>query len=455
MPRPSVLPLLIVLCSLLGAIQAPSVLHIRVMLVHADQKVTPVARYTLLISDNPATAPPREVVTTADGTADVKLPPGNYTVESDTPFVFEGRAYTWTQTLDVPVGRDATLELTAANAEGAAVPAAATTVGAPNAVGANILARWQDSVVELWTPTVHASGFVVSASGWVATNQRVVAGTTSVEVQLTPALKVAGTVVAAEPGRDVAIIRINPGDLASVASVALPCASPSPPKQGQPVFAIGAPLRQPKSVSAGTVGRVGPHALETDLDLEPGSVGGPAFTADGTVLGVTSVVDGSDERRPDYRVVRVTDVCAVIASAEKLAKGAAPPGAAHLPVEPMRPFPRSALEDVAKRHAGSRTQYQASSSDFDVALITPPLIYGARHQTRPTSLPERTTRTRVPDPEAERRAEALMDFGRWSDYVADDPPPVLFVRVTPRLVEGFWRMVARGAAQPRGCHCRR
>ena len=102
MPRPSVLPLLIVLSSLMGAIQAPSVLHIRVMLVHADQKVTPVARHTLLISDNPATAPPREIVTTADGTADVRLPPGNYTIESDRPFVFEGKAYTWTQTLDVP-----------------------------------------------------------------------------------------------------------------------------------------------------------------------------------------------------------------------------------------------------------------------------------------------------------------------------------------------------------------
>ena len=126
----------------------------------------------------------------------------------------------------------------------------------------------------------------------------------------------------------------------------------------------------------------------------PGAWAARRSTADGTVLGVTSVVDGSDERRPDYRVVRVADVCAVIASAEKLAKGAAPPGAARLPVEPIRPFPRSALEDVAKRHAGSRNPYQASSSDFDVAFITPPLIYAARHQTRPTSLPERTMRTR-------------------------------------------------------------
>jgi Trypsin-like peptidase domain len=451
MTRTPVLPQLVVLCSLVAAAQAASILHIRVMVGQADQKVTPVAHHRLLISDNPATAPPREVVTTADGTADVRLPPGNYTVESDEPFVFEGRAYTWTQTLDVAAGHDATLELSSANADVAAADSMSHPKPgvAPNTAGANILARWQDSVVELWTPTAHGSGFVVGASGWVATNQRVVAEATSVEVQLTPALKVAGTVVAAQPGRDVAIIRIDPGALASIAPVALLCSSPSPPPAtGQRVFAIGAPLRQPKSVSSGILGRVGPHALETDFDLEPGTAGGPAFDADGTVLGVTSVVDGSDERRPDYRVVRAGDVCAVMAAAEKLATDAAPPSGARLPVEPSRPFPPGALETIAKRPAGS-LPYQASSSDFDVAFITPGLIYAARHQTRPSSLPERTMRTRVPDPEAEQRARALMDFGRWSDYVADYPP-VLLVRVTPRLVEGFWKMVARGAAQTQG-----
>jgi S1-C subfamily serine protease len=452
MPRPSVLPLLVVLCSLVADAQTPSVLRIRVMLGQPDQKVTPVAHYRLLISDNPATAPPREVVTTGDGTADVRLPPGNYTVESDEPFVFDGKAYTWTQTLDVPAGRDATLELTLANADVAAADSITHPKPgvAPNAAGDNILARWQDSVIELWTPTAHGSGFVVGASGWIATSQRVVDEATSVEVQLTPALKVAGTVVAAQPGRDVAIIRIDSGALASIAPVPLPCSSPSPPPAtGQRVFAIGAPLRQPKSVSSGKLGRVGPHALETDLDLEPATAGGPSFDADGTVLGVTSVVDGSDERRPDYRVVRVGDVCAVISVAEKVANGVAPPGAARLPVEPTRPFPPGALEAIAKRQAGSPNPYQASSSGFDVAFITPGLIYAARHQTRPTSLPERTMRTRPPDPEAEQRARAQMDFGRWSEYVADYPP-VLVVRVTPRLVEGFWKMVARGAAQTQG-----
>jgi hypothetical protein len=42
-----------------------------------------------------------------------------------------------------------------------------------------------------------------------------------------------------------------------------------------------------------------------------------------------------------------------------------------------------------------------------------------------------------------------MDFGNWSNYV-EDFPPVLLVRVTPKMVEGFWTTVARGAARTQG-----
>ena len=111
--------------------QETVVLHIKIVLADAEQKPTPVPRHPLLISDNPATAAPRLVVTSADGTADVKLRPGNYTVESDRPAVFQGKAYQWTQTLDVAAGRDAVLELTAANAEVAPAGAADTTDDAP------------------------------------------------------------------------------------------------------------------------------------------------------------------------------------------------------------------------------------------------------------------------------------------------------------------------------------
>ena len=425
-------------------------LHIRVTVLDANQNVTPVTGYTILISDNPATAPPREVKTSAAGTADVKLPPGNYTVESDEPFIFRGKAYTWTRTLDVS-GADATVEFTSSNAEIASADSVrkAAPVLAPNATGAKLLEEWQGSLVELWTQTTHASGFVVDASGLVATNQRVVNGVTSVEVQLTPALKVAGTVVTAEPGRDVAVIRIDPAALANATPVPLSCAATPPsPEKGQQVFALGAPMRQARAVETGTLGRVGPHALESDLDFEPGSVGGPVMTGEGAVLGLTSIVDGSDERRPDYRVIRTGDICAVVASARRTMTDAAPPSGAHLPVEPERAFPGDLLESAGKLRAGSFTPYQ-TSSEFEVAFITPIPVYAARNRTRRTSLPERTMRTREADPEAVRRQEGLFDFGRWSQYVADYPP-VLLVRITPRLKEGFWTMIARGAAQTQG-----
>ena len=44
---------------------------------------------------------------------------------------------------------------------------------------------------------------------------------------------------------------------------------------------------------------------------------------------------------------------------------------------------------------------------------------------------------------------SLTDFGNWSEYVAD-LPPVLLIRVTPKLAEGFWTTVARGAARTQG-----
>ena len=97
--------------------QATSVLHIRAMLLDAAQAPAPVARHALLISDNPATSAPRRLLTTADGTLDVTLRPGSYTVKSDRPVAFLGNAYQWTEIVNIVAGRDATLELTAQNAE--------------------------------------------------------------------------------------------------------------------------------------------------------------------------------------------------------------------------------------------------------------------------------------------------------------------------------------------------
>src|SRR5262245_45168539 len=273
--------------------QAVSVLHIKVVLADADGKPTPVGRHALLISDNPATAPPRLVTTASDGTADVKLRPGNYTIESDQPAAFHGKSYQWTKTIDVRAGRDTTLELTAANAEVDAAPAstAATSTTAHEADPWILLPKWQDSVVALWTPTVRGSGFVIDAKGLIATAQRIVGAATSVEVQLSPAVKVAATVLAADADRDVAILRIDPSVISAVTPMALGCLSAAAPALagGDELFAIGVPLRRQKDITPGNVLRIEAKGIVTDLRLARGSTGGPVFKPDGSIVGITTI----------------------------------------------------------------------------------------------------------------------------------------------------------------------
>ena len=228
-------------CALEASGQALSVLHIRIAVVDADGKATPVPRHALLVSDNPSSAPPRLVVTALDGTADVKLRPGNYTVESDKAVVFGGKSYQWTQTLDIKAGRDATLELTADNA----AVETATSAGPIEADPSFLLPQWQDSVVALWTPATHASGFLFDAKGLVATSQRAIGTATAIEVQLSPAVKVSARVLAADSERDVAVLWIDPKVAASVRPVPLGCGEGAcPPAAAHPSSSSPQPQRR-------------------------------------------------------------------------------------------------------------------------------------------------------------------------------------------------------------------
>jgi hypothetical protein len=404
------------------------VLHIRAVLADAAGQPRPLARHALLISDEPPTREPRRIVTTVDGTADVRLNPGRYVVESDEPVALEGKTYRWRQTLDIVAGRDAALDLTVANAVVEPIAPGTVDADAPPATDTSLLLRqWLDSVVELWTPTRHASGFLVDATGLIATNQRVVGDATSVEVQLSRSIKVAGTVLETDPQRDIAIVRIDPSVVASIKPVPLGCPSSRAPPvvRGQEIFTLAAPLRQQKGWTPGTVTRADARTIAADLSLATGGTGGPVFTASGDLVGITTLADERDEpRRGATRVVRLDGACELVAAAAKKANEASAPSAAHLPVEPAAPAPLAAFKDAVKRRAGSLTPYQIAASDFDVAFITPFLNYAAQSRSNQT-------------------------FGNWSDYAADIPP-VLFVRVTPKMTESFWAKMARGAAYTQG-----
>jgi len=425
--------------------QALSVLHIKIILIDSQKNATPVPRHALLISDDPVTAAPRRVMTGIDGTVDVRLRPGKYTVESDEPIAFRGKTYSWIRDVAVAAGRDAVLELTVDNAEVGAVSPAPPGSTAVETDPSFLLPQWRSSVVAFWTPTARASGFVIDAKGLVATSQRAIGDVTSAEVQLSPAVKVAGTVVAADPERDVAILWVDPAAVAAIPPIPVECRQPSTQRSiaaKQEILTIAAPLSGERRMTSGTVLRVGPRALASDFMLASGSTGGPVFTADGRVVGLTTISAETDERaRRDVPVVRIEEACGAVLSAENKIKSAAAPAGTHLSVEPGVAFPEDALKAAIKGRAGNMNPYQMSSADFDVSFITPVLVFGAARQADQAS----RQRTSLGPPEV----RTLLDFGTWAEYVGRSPA-VLIIRATPKLVEGFWTTVARGAARTQG-----
>jgi S1-C subfamily serine protease len=322
---------------LVGAAQGqePGVLHITITLSDAARPSVPVPRHALLISDNPATSSPRRILTGPDGTAVVRLPAGNYTVESDEPVAFDGRGYQWAQNVDIVAGRDAVLTFTAANAEVGGAPA--VPASAPGATQDDdpllLLPRWKDSVVAVWSPESRASGFVVDAAGLVLTNHHVVGSAPVVEVQFTPVPKVSARVIANDEKRDLAVLWIDPAVIASIPPVPLDCASGSTPSfaAGQKVVAIGAPFHAQTDISIGEVTRIDPQA-EADFGFASGAMGGPVFSTGGTLVGLTSIVDDDNQRRRDARIVPSGDVCEVVGSAKQALQPAQRPAATHLPV---------------------------------------------------------------------------------------------------------------------------
>lgn len=443
MRRLLVLAALFALPALMPA-QSTSVLRVMVTLPGEGPQPIPVSRHALLISDNPATTVPRRVLTGPDGTVEIQLVPGSYTVESDRPATFAGKAYEWTQMVDVVAGRAATLALTVDNANIVAMPepSPAAATGTAGTDPSFLAGKWLESLVGVWSPTSRTTGFLVDARGLIATRGLAQAPGTTVALQVSPERKVTARVLSSDRARDVAVIWVHPEAMAGRLPIPLNCqASQATPAGGQAVAALTAPLWRRADSASGEITGSSPFALETDLRLGFGGAGGPVFNEAGTVIGLTAVAPDSDRNRSgDVLIVRAGILCEAVAAAQQaLSTGKAPEPLA-LPVEPPH---RDVAAETAKA-AGSTPPPVLASSDFDLAIITPRVIEQARQNDRTGG---RTGRS----PEAEARLGRLTEFGEWSDYFAN-LPPVVVVRVTPKLVEGFWKRVAREAARTQGAN---
>lgn len=435
----------VVLVSIALAGQDAGVLRVRITLPGPDGQPTPVARHSLLISDNPVTGAPRLVRTDTNGTVDVKLQPGSYTVESERAVMFENKAYEWFQTLDVPAEGVVTLELSTSNAVVTDPSEHPSADSQPETDAVFLLGQWQDSVVSIWAPTGRATGVVVDAGGLIATHHAGVGDATTVAVQFSQTLKVPAQVLFADAERGVAVLRVSPETTAGRRPVALEC-PPAPAPVATPAdefVSIAAELGRPVDVRWGQVTAVAPRMLATDLHLSFGGAGGPAFNETGALLGLTAMRIDREKRWGDVEIIRTAHVCEAVSAARSRMTDSTPPEATPLPVEPSRPFPASALEHSATSAPAGASPEVVTSQDFEIAFITPTDVAQARQKADWTG--GRSGRA----PEVEARLGRLTDFGVLSDYFAG-APAVLVVRVTPRMVEGFWKRVAREAARTQG-----
>jgi serine protease Do len=139
------------------------------------------------------------------------------------------------------------------------------------------------------------SGFIISADGYVLTNNHVVDGADHVTVRLSDRRVLDAKVVGKDAQYDIALLKLDAKDL-PVVNVG----DSKGVKAGQWVVAIGSPFGFDHSVTAGIVSAVGRSFggadqqyvpfIQTDVPINRGNSGGPLFNLNGQVIGINSQI---------------------------------------------------------------------------------------------------------------------------------------------------------------------
>ena len=141
------------------------------------------------------------------------------------------------------------------------------------------------------------SGVIVSADGYILTNNHVIEGADELKVSLADDREFVAKVIGTDPKTDIAVIKIEADKLPVVT-----LADSSKLRVGDVVFAIGNPLRVGQTVtmgivsakgrSVGILGDIGGYEdyIQTDAAINMGNSGGALVDARGRLVGVNSAI---------------------------------------------------------------------------------------------------------------------------------------------------------------------
>jgi serine peptidase DegS len=135
------------------------------------------------------------------------------------------------------------------------------------------------------------SGVIVSAEGYVLTNNHVIQGAEEIQVVLYDGHVTNARVIGTDAETDLAVLKIDAADLPSIA-----IADKTPLNVGDVVLAIGNPFNLGRTVTMGIVSALGRQSnmstyenfIQTDAAINQGNSGGALVNAYGELVGINS-----------------------------------------------------------------------------------------------------------------------------------------------------------------------
>ncbi|MBZ0297064.1 MAG: trypsin-like peptidase domain-containing protein [Anaerolineae bacterium] len=143
------------------------------------------------------------------------------------------------------------------------------------------------------------SGFVIDTEGHIVTNNHVVQGATSIEVNFYDGTLARGEVVGMDPDSDLAVIQV---DLPADQLIPVTFANSDQMEIGDPVIAIGSPFGERWTLTTGIISGLDRTiaglnqgfsiggVIQTDAAINPGNSGGPLLNLNGQVVGVNAQI---------------------------------------------------------------------------------------------------------------------------------------------------------------------
>jgi serine protease DegS len=138
------------------------------------------------------------------------------------------------------------------------------------------------------------SGVIVSAQGYVLTNNHVIEGADEIQVMLADGRSIQARLVGSDPESDLAVLRIALDKLPTIT-----LGDSQHLRVGDVVLAIGNPFGVGQTVTHGIVSATGRNRLgintfedfiQTDAAINPGNSGGALISPDGTLVGINTAI---------------------------------------------------------------------------------------------------------------------------------------------------------------------